>query len=98
MCPLRLSRHLPRHIPLLVVLYSTSINIGGCGVGVRIVDFFSNKDYQSVKPYCNSYRGRSAISIIHGRSQACGGGGGYNILARTTRLAQSLGNVPLIRN
>ena len=26
-----------------------------------------------------------------------GGGGGYNILARTTRLAQSLGNVPLIR-
>ena len=27
-----------------------------------------------------------------------GGGGGYNILARTTRLAQSLGNVPLIRN
>ena len=26
------------------------------------------------------------------------GGGGYNILARTTRLAQSLGNVPLIRN
>ena len=24
--------------------------------------------------------------------------GGYNILARTTRLAQSLGNVPLIRN
>ena len=30
--------------------------------------------------------------------QAGGGGGGYNILARTTRLAQSLGNVPLIRN
>ena len=31
-------------------------------------------------------------------SAVLGGGGGYNILARTTRLAQSLGNVPLIRN
>ena len=50
-----------------------------------------------------AYGERTALRTVRsGRPPAArgprGGGGGYNILARTTRLAQSLGNVPLIRN
>ena len=42
------------------------------------------------------YRTSPACTVPYSYSTC--GGGGYNILARTTRLAQSLGNVPLIRN
>ena len=42
---------------------------------------------------CVPDRAMSGIAILRSNT-----GGGYNILTRTTRLAQSLGNVPLIRN